>query len=122
MRKSQIKSCGKTRSMSTSQAREINNNNKLTIHQTKIMLNNHLRCGMVIRCYNVDKEFKFTFISLNMGLKRREGGYHPSDVFDLCSDLILEIHNLVHPILIAPCQMFNFRVCSSVLFSCTSVY
>ena len=81
MRKSQIKSCGKTRSMSTSQAREINKNNKPTIHQTKIMLNNHLRCGTVIRCYNVDKEFKFTFISLNMGLKRREGGYHPSDVF-----------------------------------------
>ena len=44
-RKAQIKSFGKTRSMSTSQAREINNNNKLTIHQPKIMLNNHLRCG-----------------------------------------------------------------------------
>ena len=81
MRKSQIKACGKTRSISTSQAREINNNNKLTIHQTKIMLNNHLRCGTVIRSYNVDKEFKLTFISLNMRLKRREGGYHPSDVF-----------------------------------------
>ena len=31
--------------MSTSQAREINKNNKLTIHQAKIVLNNHLRCG-----------------------------------------------------------------------------
>ena len=43
--KVQINSYGKTRSMSTSQAREINKNNKLTIHQAKIVLNNHLRCG-----------------------------------------------------------------------------
>ena len=71
MRKSQIKSCGKTRSMSTSQAREINNNNKLTIHQTKIMLNNHLRCGTVIRSYNVDKEFKLTFISLKHEIEEK---------------------------------------------------
>ena len=29
-------------------------------------------------------------------------GATPSDVFDLCSDLILEIHSFVHPIPTAP--------------------
>ena len=51
MRKVQIQSCGKTRSVSTSQtAREISNNKKLTILHLqnvsrKKFLNNRVRCG-----------------------------------------------------------------------------
>ena len=47
-------------------------------------------------------------------------GATPSDVFDLCSDLILEIHSFVHPIPTAPWQTFNFCVCPRVVASSNS--